>query len=747
MKDDPFSFEHIGEVRSTHQLDGLHHSDDAVTLEQYKNPKAVVHRPQSPHFAATHHDGYKEPSRELLDPTLGYVMRACLVSQADMMLGSESASENVNSVASTAAAPTYSINQSRLNLYAAFPPPPIILPSKDHVGSNARKYNSQELNLAKQRLKRHSGLYGAVGIASATREEFGYVDTTVSLNYRLPRMLYLPTPTRTPMVGNAHCNLQMGSNTNQSFGGTLSDLDGTTSLCLDVGNPFSKPSTDLLVKNGILASRFDRRHYTICATRHFNSLNQQMRIQGVVQVGPLPLLSNQIIYGKHYGDRAVNGLHVEQFGLVLSNFGSHQAVQSPKQRNKHSIKDRINVNMSLGYGKGSTYWYNFPESAVYVPDIDITRDSSRKGSPTHQSAHSASIKVDMEQRVSSSQTCQYFIQYRHLGHSLSLGTTITRTFSSSPFSRLGVGIRYMFDNMWTRKLWKQGRTWWLFRLERGDATLCIPVAIYPAAVTTWESCIRIFFASVTSLVIDAIVAELLCGVTSILRVKFLQFILGKDCIDEDSILESMHETETRRQQEEKRWTEMHIANARENALKQRDVMEKQAKRIAKDESDRGGLVIVKAVYGVMDGGTHKWIPRRNGNGVAPKLCALNATTQLQFWVNDGSLHMPAVSKKNMLGFYDVLACVRDEDRRLSDSDTSEKTNQQLSFYQKAFSWFTKQWKESPKLSDIHRDLRVVLFIQYKWEDKLYEVMFEDDEAVELPSPRAREEVHDTKINL
>lgn len=131
----------------------------------------------------------------------------------------------------------------------------------------------------------------------------------------------------------------------------------------------------------------------------------------------------------------------------------------------------------------------------------------------------------------------------------------------------------------------------------------------------------------------------------------------------------------------------------------------------------------------------QWIRRRDGTF---KLCALDATIQLQFWVNDGRLRMPAVSKKNMLGFYDVLEYVSDEDWMSEmSSDTDEE---QLSIWQRACLVLKQQLGVTSKITGSRRDLRTVISIRYKWEDKTYDVMFLDDEAVQLPSSRSKEVV-------
>lgn len=311
MIHDPF--EHIGDINSAH-----HSPSDAFNAhnppphEQSTDLNALARRHQSSNVA-NHSENNSELSKELLDPTLGYVKKVTLTIPVNMMLGG-SADELADEAADFSdqtnsspdmTVPTYSVKQSRFSLYAAFPPPPIMLPTNRHADGNNRR-SSRELNNAKQRLKRYSGFHGAIGMTSATHGEQGYVATTLSMNYRFPKYLSIPTrPQNLPIVGNMHCNIHMGTNTKQSVGGTVSSLDGRSSFCIDVGNPFPKPYANLHKKSGILPPRLDRRSYNFSFARDCNWLNIPLRIQGFITLAPLPR-PNWVIYGKKYESQAMN---------------------------------------------------------------------------------------------------------------------------------------------------------------------------------------------------------------------------------------------------------------------------------------------------------------------------------------------------------------------------------------------------------------------------------------------------------
>ena len=746
MENDPF--EHMRDNHSAHHFDGPYphatkkHVQKSTSLDQYANPKAVAQRPlSSSYFEGSHVANETEPSRELIDPTLGHVKRATIVVPVDMMLhysnselgllsndldgvvakGSDEHSSNDNQHGLTEnATPTYSIKQSRLVLFAAFPPPPIIIQSSEISDKRLK----QELNLAKQRLKRHSGFYGAFGIHSATHQDLGYVDTTLSLNYRCPKMLALPTRlSNAPMIGNVHCNLYLGANTKESLGVTLSSIDGRSNICLDAVNPFPRSLDHQSTKYSVLSPQLNRRCYTISFSRDISLRNGPFRVQGVLMFAPLPC-------SKLDRSQNMHATLLQQFAFVVTNsLDSYKHISVLDQsRNSHD-KIRPKVSVSFGYGKNNTDWDQFLSSCDYRSDVEFSRDIE------YQSTFSTFVKVDVKQQLSPSQTCHSSIKYRHLGQTLSLGTVVTRTFSSSPFSRLGVGVRHVFGNIWDWKAWKHVKTWWLLQLERGDVTFCIPIAIYPAAETTWESCIRLLYVSIASLIVDAIVGELLCDATSMLRVRFLQMLLGKDYLDMNCIADSICNVEMETHRNAKRFMALQLATARENALKQRDIMKKQAKKIAKKEEDNSGLVIVKAVYGVIDNENNQWVSQSISDNETSSPCTLDATVQLQFWVNDGKLRMPATSKKNMLGFYNVLDCINDEEW-LSEPPCS--SFEQSGILQKVSRWYKQLWDENPDTTYTKRQLRVVLSIRYKWENNLYDVMFYDDEAVQLPSTRSKE---------
>jgi hypothetical protein len=240
-------------------------------------------------------------------------------------------------------------------------------------------------------------------------------------------------------------------------------------------------------------------------------------------------------------------------------------------------------------------------------------------------------------------------------------------------------------------------------------------------------------------VVDVIVSELLCGVTSRLRLSFLKLLLGSKRVDEIVSIDEVHTNESNddRADNDRRLLQERLSNAKNDALRQVQLITRQANIIAKKEGERVGLVIIKAIYGVMDSNTRQWIRCRAGQRRETETTdeivwnTMDVTTQLHFWITDSSLHLPHQSKRHMLGFYDVSAFISEDEWTITQPSQCITH----SAFGRVFEWCKEKLRFKSKKS---RDLMVVLSIRYKWRDKMYDVMFNDDEAVDLPSPFAQE---------
>lgn len=144
-------------------------------------------------------------------------------------------------------------------------------------------------------------------------------------------------------------------------------------------------------------------------------------------------------------------------------------------------------------------------------------------------------------------------------------------------------------------------------------------------------------------------------------------------------------------------TELHLkkGKAKAEAQQQKDLMMKQAKMRTKVEDDKAGLVIKNAIYWVPGGDT--W----------------DVTTQLQFWVNESTLALPASSKRDLLGFYDVSA----------DS---------LQAKEGSASWWSGFFKIlEPK--HVHVNKVPKLRVEYNYNDSPFWIVISDNDPLSLPS--------------
>mmetsp|Transcript_31916 Transcript_31916/g.67099 ORF Transcript_31916/g.67099 Transcript_31916/m.67099 type:complete len:485 (+) Transcript_31916:780-2234(+) len=453
---------------------------------------------------------------------------------------------------------------------------------------------------------------------------------------------------------------------------------------------------------------------------------------------------------------SLTSLHLQHFNLTLSTMNTNDegcGRQINGKRIHEGVNSRPKLSLTLGYGKplagDEALWISNAMPSVESQQCNNVCNSAvhhnyandDKATVSASSVYSAKVKLDVEQQLSTSQSCHGTVEYCHTGQVFSFGTMAMRTFSSSRFSRLGVGLRHSFGNIFSDygPWWKHGSTSWLFQLERGDVCFLVPVTIFPLAPTAWDSLLRIWYASLASIVVDVIVGELLCGVTSKLRLSFFKLLLGEEKVGEMiSPVADNDDMDKEQDFGEEYWLQQQLSKAKEDTLRQVNLMVRQAKAMTKKEEEQGGLRIVKAVYGVMDDESREWIRRKERNADSTNVDELlwhtmDATTQLQFWVTDSHLHLPAVSKKHMLGFYDMLAFVSEDE--WAQSKQGNREGDKISYaFPRSWNW----WKEKHWAVENKRNLVVVLSVRYRLDDKMYDVMLYDDDAVDLPSQFAQE---------
>lgn len=232
----------------------------------------------------------------------------------------------------------------------------------------------------------------------------------------------------------------------------------------------------------------------------------------------------------------------------------------------------------------------------------------------------------------------------------------------SKASSLGVGVRH--DS-------RQGLSW-LFTWIRGDVTIKIPIFLMSHQAPLQYIC------SVGLTLTSYLIQELLADLWK------LEAMALKQSLPRSSST---------------------INKARADAEKQRALMAKQANSRRATEEKKQGLVITKATYFCVGGDS--W----------------DVTTQLQFWTTKSSLDLPALSKQNLLGFYNVAAAAA-----ASTASSAEEPEW----------WEFWKPKKSLRTSRLDSAARIPkLRVMYDYSGDSYDISIEDQEPLSLPSSKAR----------
>lgn len=157
-----------------------------------------------------------------------------------------------------------------------------------------------------------------------------------------------------------------------------------------------------------------------------------------------------------------------------------------------------------------------------------------------------------------------------------------------------------------------------------------------------------------------------------------------------------------------------MAKERNDAVIQRELMTRQARRKAKNETERAGLIIQQAVYRIKDG--DEW----------------DATVPVQFWVSNSSLALPGRPKSELLGFYDVATASKQKKAK-SDRERQSKSRH---------SWTWRDvWKDLvglPAKRAARQSKRPIptLSVQYLYRGQSFCIVVEDSDELILPNPNA-----------
>lgn len=290
-------------------------------------------------------------------------------------------------------------------------------------------------------------------------------------------------------------------------------------------------------------------------------------------------------------------------------------------------------------------------------------------------------RVDIRPTLRKDRTAHIFAEYKSFG-AWQLGGTLIQSLHSK-IATIGMGVR----------LYSTRGLEWILSWNRGDATVRIPIIVTSGIRSVNVG--QILYFSMISFLLQEGIAEL-WGWNN---------VTVKDVEDEDARSAATNSTNN--------------AKARQDALLQRDLMARQAKRKTDEEVDKSGLIIHKATYSVKGG--EKW----------------DATIPLQFWVNRSSLHLPAKSKSQLLGFYDISI---QEKATLNTLDRLESSSLGLS------SWWKSVWSDlldsslgPSQLQSVNGATRPTptLTVRYDFQGQAYQITIRDEQELILPNPAAK----------
>lgn len=181
---------------------------------------------------------------------------------------------------------------------------------------------------------------------------------------------------------------------------------------------------------------------------------------------------------------------------------------------------------------------------------------------------------------------------------------------------------------------------------------------------------------------------------------------------------------------ERQW--LSTLKAKQNAERQLSMMAPVAKKKRQCEELAHGLVILNATYSL----------ERSSNNAS-----LDVTQQLQFWVENSRLRLPACSKRHLLGFYDL----NEGDVHPSDTLLMSKANKRQSgntllsqsdrLIYRMNMWLS--WIGFGGDDACHQDEKydcsddnIILTVRYKYKEQIFESSISDDDVLELPNTNA-----------
>ncbi|VEU44934.1 unnamed protein product [Pseudo-nitzschia multistriata] len=235
---------------------------------------------------------------------------------------------------------------------------------------------------------------------------------------------------------------------------------------------------------------------------------------------------------------------------------------------------------------------------------------------------------------------------------------------------------------------------WVISWSRGNSTISIPILLSKSMAPS-TTIGQTFYFSLISFMMQEYIAETWGWI-------------GNDSEDDEDCKVEDASIALRAQ---------NLAKARQDAVIQKELMARQARRKTKEEKEKDGLIIIDAIYKVENG--EEW----------------SVTVPLQFWVTNSTLTLPARPKSELLGFYDVAAPLKNS--RVS-SIAGNQTSTTSSSSGRCFPTLSELWHDlldrtpedsQSKKSEISSP---TLTVSYEFRGKPHVVTIKDRDELRLP---------------
>ena len=243
---------------------------------------------------------------------------------------------------------------------------------------------------------------------------------------------------------------------------------------------------------------------------------------------------------------------------------------------------------------------------------------------------------------------------------------------------------------------------WLLKYERPEG-LTVRIPIFVSSFLSPGYWNKVIWVSTISYLLDETIEELMgMGPSSSRSVNPV-------CHASDS--SKLISKRLNANEKERQW--LNSSMAKQDADRQLSMIAPIAKLKRKREEAVNGLVILKATYSITSSNT-----------------SLDVVQQLQFWVEKSRLYLPPLSKRLLLGFYDLYGEI---------SPVCKPTHRWIHLVNVLLSrlgvgaGYSQYKSHVEQRRDNAGDGAVILTVRYKYADGVYEKIIEDYDALDLPS--------------